>query len=103
MRTRRRRSICKHASAAQGTPPRARPVIVAPSQMKKGPEAVLLGPIPQDAQAVSLRLRPTLCRRPQSFFRRTRLMIAFRVTSASLRLPPQGAGRTLLAWGRAAS
>ena len=56
----------------------ARPVIVAPSQMKKGPEAVILGPIPQDAQAVSLRLRPTLCRRPQSFFRRTRLMIAFR-------------------------
>ena len=43
MRTRRRRSICKHASAAQGTPPRARPVIVAPSQMKKGPEAVILG------------------------------------------------------------
>ena len=27
--------------------------------MKKGPEAVLFGPTPQDAQAASLRLRPT--------------------------------------------
>ena len=46
--------------------PRARPVIVPPSQMKKGPEAVLLLGPPTGCSG--LRLRPTLRRRPPSFY-----------------------------------
>ena len=47
--------------------------------MKKGPEAVLFGPTPQDAQAASLRLRPTLAA-AYILFPAARPMIAFRVT-----------------------
>ena len=44
-----------------------------------------------------MRLRPTL-RRLHLFPWRERPMIAFLVTSASLRLPPQGAGRNPCMW-----
>ena len=86
--------------AAQETCPRERPVMFRLSQMKKGPEAVLLSPIQQDAQAVSLRLHPPLRRRP-SFFRRTHPMIAFRVTSATLRLLLRALCKTHTPWGSA--
>jgi hypothetical protein len=49
--------------------------------MKKWPEAVLFGPTPTGCSGGFLAAAPDPLPPPTSFFRRTRSMIAFRVTS----------------------